>query len=286
MEPPALKGIRVLSTAANVPGPVAAAMLRDMGASVVKVEPPFGDPLAAAAPEWYAELCAGIEILKLDLKHAHGRAQVAARLEETDVLLTASRPASLERLGLDWPSLHARHPRLCHVAIIGYPAPRQDEAGHDLTYQSDAGLVAPPALPQTLIADLSGAQRAVIAALGLLLARDRTGEAGRADVTLSDAAAAFAPPARHRLTTSGGWLGGGLAAYNVYRASNGWVAVAALEPQFRRMLAQGLGIDVEDRQAMAGALATRTAEEWDAWGRERGLPLASVRGVVPEPPKP
>ena len=166
---PTLTGIRVVTTAVNVPGPVAAAMLRDMGAAIVKIEPPFGDPLAAAAPAWYTELCAGVDVRILDLKSAEGRDHLDQLLEEADLLLTATRPSSLERLGLSWTSVHDRFPRLCQVAIVGYPTPRQDEAGHDLTYQADAGLVAPPAMPRTLVADLSGAQRAVIAALGLLL---------------------------------------------------------------------------------------------------------------------
>jgi alpha-methylacyl-CoA racemase len=272
-----LAGIRVVSTAVNVPGPVAAAALRDKGAHVVKVEPPAGDPLAAAAPAWYAELCAGVDVRRLDLKSADGTARLHEQLAAADVLITSSRPASLERLGLSWPELHDRYPRLCQVAIIGHPRPRHDEAGHDLTYQADAGLVAPPALPATLIADLSGAQQAVIATLDLLLARERTGNAGLCEVALSQAAAAFAAPLRHGLTTPDGWLGGGAAAYNLYAAREGWIAVAALEPQFRDALTRELGIGIDARDGLSRLFATRTAEEWDAWGREHGLPLAAIR---------
>jgi len=63
-----LDGIRIVTTAVNVPGPVAVAMLRDKGAAVVKVEPPDGDPLSRWAPLWYSELCAGAEVLALDLR--------------------------------------------------------------------------------------------------------------------------------------------------------------------------------------------------------------------------
>jgi alpha-methylacyl-CoA racemase len=62
----ALAGFRVVSIAVNVPGPVAANMLRDIGADIVKVEPPNGDLLSRAAPSWYAALCEGIEVLRLD----------------------------------------------------------------------------------------------------------------------------------------------------------------------------------------------------------------------------
>jgi alpha-methylacyl-CoA racemase len=272
-----LDGIRIVSTATNVPGPVAAAILRDMGADVVKIEPPFGDPLSAGAPEWYAALCAGIDVRVLDLKSREGRGGLDALLEGAELLLTATRPSSLERLGLSWTSLQERFPRLCHVAIVGYPAPRRDEAGHDLTYQADAGLVAPPSMPRTLIADLSGAQRAAMAALELLLARARGGDSAQREVALSEAAGLFAEPLRHGLTRAAGWLGGGVTTYGIYPTRDGWVAVAALEPQFSAALARALSIDVDDRDAMARTLATRTAEEWAAWGREHGLPVAAIR---------
>ena len=272
-----LSGIRVVSTAVNVPGPVAAASLRDMGAHVTKIEPPFGDPMASAAPRWYGQLCDGIDVRQLDLKSPDGSAALHALLDEADLLITSTRPASLDRLGLGWSTLHARHPRLCQVAIVGYPAPRQNDAGHDLTYQSDAGLVNPPAMPSTLIADLSGAQQAVIGALALILDRERRGEAAYAEVALSDAAATFAAPVRHGLTTKAGWLGGGTSAYNLYASRDGWIAVAALEPHFRAALERELGLAVGDRDALARIFATRTTDEWDRWARAAALPLAAVR---------
>ncbi len=148
-----LQGLSVLSLAVNVPGPVAAALLRDLGARVTKVEPPGGDPLAGVSPGWYADLVRGMEVLRLDLKQAEQRRALEPRLAAADLLLTATRPAALDRLGLGWDAIHARHPRLSVVAIVGYPAPRQDVAGHDLTYQAEQGLVSPPAMPRTLISD-------------------------------------------------------------------------------------------------------------------------------------
>src|SRR5205807_554987 len=82
-----------------------------------------------------------------------------------DLLLTATRPKALARLGLSWTQLQERLPRLSQVAIVGYPVPRHDVPGHDLTYQAQAGLVEPPALPRACTADWGGAQEVVIAAL-------------------------------------------------------------------------------------------------------------------------
>ena len=272
-----LVGVRVVSIAVNVPAPVACGMLQEMGAAIVKVEPPAGDPLERAAPAWYERLCKGMEVLRLDLKSSGGRKCVDDLLARADVLITATRPASLQRLGLSWPDLHGRHPQLCHVAIVGYAAPRQDAAGHDLTYQAHAGLVTPPSMPRTLIADLSGAQRAVIAALDLLLAKNRSGEAGHTEVALAECASLFAEPIRHGLTLPTGPLGGAGTAYNVYPARDGWVAVAALEPQFCESLARELRIEMDDRASLTRVLGQKSAAEWERWAELRGLPLAAVR---------
>jgi crotonobetainyl-CoA:carnitine CoA-transferase CaiB-like acyl-CoA transferase len=261
----------------NVPGPVAAAELRDLGASIVKVEPPGGDPLEASSPAWYAEINAGIQVHRLDLKSGDGAAWLAEQLGSADLLLTSSRPASLARLGLQWPELGSRHPRLCWVAIVGAHAPRQEVPGHDLTYQAVHGLVEPPALPNTLISDLAGAKQAVISAIALLFARERGERARYAEVSLEEAARLFAEPVRHGLTTRGGHLGGGLPAYNVYEAREGFVAVGALEPHFRRALAAALGVDSGDRAALAASFAKRTAIEWQAWAETHGLPIVAVR---------
>jgi alpha-methylacyl-CoA racemase len=275
--PATLNGIRIISTAVNVPGPVAVAILRDMGATVVKIEPPAGDPLAAAAPGWYAELSARLEVMRLDLKSGESRHIVDDLLADADVLVTSSRPSSLGRLGLSYPDLRDRHPKLCHVAIVGHLAPQQEVAGHDLTYQADAGLLTPPAMPRTLIADLAGAQRVVIAALDLLFARARGGAGGYVEVSLADCAGLFAEPLRHGLTSETGPLGGADAAYNLYPTRDGWVAVAALEPQFRASLARELNVSLDDRAAVARVLSERSAVEWERWGIASGLPLAALR---------
>ena len=148
--------MHVVTTALNIPGPVAAARLRDLGATVTKIEPPDGDPLALAAPDWYRELAARQEVVRLDLKQQ----TLDELLGEADLLLTSQRTAALARLGLAWEAVHERHPQLSHVAIVG----EGERAGHDLTYLAGRGLLDPPRLPRTVMADLLGAERAVSAA--------------------------------------------------------------------------------------------------------------------------
>jgi alpha-methylacyl-CoA racemase len=276
-----LGGIQVVSLALNVPGPAAAARLCCLGAAVMKVEPPDGDPLASTCPAWYEELCAGQDVVRLDLKDAAGRASLDGLLEGADLLLTSSRPAALDRLGLSWPHLHVRFPRLIQVAIVGHAAPRQDVPGHDLTYLASTGLLMPPQVPRTLLADLAGAEQAVSTALALLYARERGHGSGYVEVALADAAATFAAPLRHGLTAADGFLGGGFAGYSLYPAQEGWVAVAALEPHFWRRLTAEL--EASNAQDLARVFLTQTAQYWEAWGAARDVPLAAVQDC-PGPP--
>jgi crotonobetainyl-CoA:carnitine CoA-transferase CaiB-like acyl-CoA transferase len=278
---PPLRGIHVISLALNVPGPAAAARLCRLGAVVTKVEPPAGDPLASVCPSWYEELCAGQDVVRLDLKDAAGRASLDGLLEGADLLLTSSRPAALARLGLSWPHLHVRFPRLVQVAIVGHAAPRQDVPGHDLTYLASAGLLVPPQVPRTLLADLAGAEQAVSTALALLYARERGHGAGYGEVALADVAAAFAAPLRHGLTAADEFLGGGFAGYGLYRAREGWIAVAALEPHFWRRLTGEL--EASDDEGLARVFVTQTAQYWEAWGAAQDVPLAAVQDC-PGPP--
>jgi alpha-methylacyl-CoA racemase len=269
--------MRIASVALNVPGPVAAALLRDIGARVTKIEPPEGDPLAAMSPAWYRDLVRGIDVRTLDLKTDSGRARMDDILAETNVLMTSSRPASLARLGLGREDMEDRHPHLCYVAIVGYPEPRTQVAGHDLTYQAQEGLLAPPEMPRTVVSDLAGAQQAVIATLALLLGQARGESARYAEVSLSESARLFAAPIRHGLTATGGHLAGGFAGYGVYETREGWIAIAALEPRFRAGLQRELGVSPDDRVGLTRVFKTRTADEWERWAEQVDLPIVTVR---------
>lgn len=273
-----LVGIAVVNLGINLPAPAAGARLTEMGATVVKVEPPGGDPLEENAPAWYRRLTAGQTVERLDLKGPVDRARLDGHLEGADVLLTSSRPAALSRLGLGQPGVGERFARLVHVAIVGYPHPRQHLPGHDLTYMAHLDLLSPPALPRTLMADIAGAERAVSATLGLLLARERGLRPRYAEVALSDAAAAFAGPWQHGMTRADGIVGGGLPAYGFYEADGGWVALAAIEPHFQEMLRAELGLSGLDRDTLAEAFRSRTPAQWEEWADARGIPLAAAGG--------
>jgi crotonobetainyl-CoA:carnitine CoA-transferase CaiB-like acyl-CoA transferase len=271
-----LDGMRVVSLATNLPGPLAVARMHELGASVIKVEPPDGDPLAYAQPDWYRTLNQGQQILSLNLKTPKQRAQLDSYLERADLLVTSSRPSALKRLGLSWDELILKFPRLCQVAIVGFASPHEEVPGHDLTYQARVGLLSPPEMPRTLLADLAGAQEAVQAALGAILARKRGHGCHYVEVSLAKAAEFYAGPLRHGLTQPGGHLGGGFPGYNLYQTKEGWIAIAALEPHFMASLAKELSLNSPTKADLQNAFRARTAREWEIWGAEHDLPITVV----------
>lgn len=275
-----LHGLRVISLCINTPGPVAASRLQRLGASVTKIEPPAGDPLKVFAPAWYESLAGGQSVITLDLKDLKDptqRTRLDDLLSRADLLLASFRPSALKRLGLDWESLHLRHPRLCFIGIIGYPQPMEEKSGHDLTYLASAGLVTPPELPATLFADLAGAERCVSQALALLLKFARSGEAGCDFVSLYDCAHELSAPIAAGLTVRGNVLGGGSPFYGLYQTSDGWLAIAALEPRFAEKLLLEFNLRQADHAEFARIFRQRSAIAWETWAADRDLPIVAVR---------
>lgn len=273
-----LTGVTVLSIAINLPGPAAVARLAGQGASVITVLPPSGDPMEQFAKPYYDELHVGQEVRRVDLKSEAGRAEVDELLCATDVFVTSSRPSALRRLGLDFASVHERHPQVCQVDIVGYPGEQAETAGHDLTYQAGTGLLGEGSMPTTLVVDLAGSERAAAEASAALVARARVGDGVRREVPLSDLAHTMSRPLAHGLTAPGALLGGGLPVYGIYDTADGQVALAALEPHFTAQLLDALRLVPEDltRERLAEVFAERTAGEWSTWAAEHDIPLTPI----------
>ncbi len=277
-----LEGVRIVSLALNLPGPAALLRCRAMGATCLKLEPPGGDPMGLYNRPAYAALHEGIEIRAVDLKSEAGQQQLHAELAKADVLLTSFRPSALHKLQLDWATLHARHPSLSQVAIVGAPGERAEEPGHDLTYLAESGLVTGTELPPTLYADMGGALLASEAVLKAMLLQSRKAGGVYLEVALNASADWLALPRTWGLTQPSGAVGGAHAGYRVYPCADGRVAVAALEPHFAARLCEAAQIASRDmmapatHEALAAWLAGRTRAELDAMGRERDVPLLTL----------
>jgi crotonobetainyl-CoA:carnitine CoA-transferase CaiB-like acyl-CoA transferase len=269
--------------------------LQAMGAKCTKLEPlaPLGmstsDPMGIYKPAAYEEMHKGLKVLQADLKSERGQAALHKQLANTDVLITSFRPSALVKLGLTWKELHKRYPALCVVSIVGAPGERAEEAGHDLTYQADSGLVNGLDMPASLYADMGGSLLATEAVLQALLLRQRPSRAqGKGvlhEVALSDASAYLALPRTWGLTVPSGDVGGAHAGYKVYPCKNGRVAVAALEPHFAARLCEAAGLGKEAAKLMhkrrthegvAQFLASQTRAQLDKLARSKDIPLHTL----------
>ncbi|ABM37210.1 CoA transferase [Polaromonas naphthalenivorans] len=280
-----LQGIRILSLALNLPGPAALMRLSQMGAACIKLEPPAGDPMQQYNQAAYRQLHENIEMLTADLKTEAGQQQLHRELAQADVLITSFRPSALVKLGLTWQALHRQHPQLSQIAIFGAPGERAEEAGHDLTYVAESGLVTGLDLPATLYADMGGSLMTSEAVLQAVMHQRSQGEGVYLEIALSSAAGYLALPRAWGLTQPGAAIGGGHAGYRVYPCQDGRVALAALEPHFALRLCAAAGISMPGIQTMlepatheavAAFLLTYTREQLDALAVEKDIPLCTL----------
>jgi len=269
-----LEGVTVVDLTRHLPGPFASRELLELGARVVRIEPPDRDPMVGIAPAWYEALNAGKETVLVDLKAEPERAK--ALCGDADVVLEGFRPGVAERLGIgrdDLPDTVV----YCSITGFGHGGRHELRAGHDLNYQGWAGLLhdTAPGIPAVQLADLAaGSLTAVTGILAGLLERNRTGRGSRIVVSMTHGSHRFAA---HRL---GGdplprLLTGGIACYGIYETADGrHLTVAALEQKFFRRLCELLELaelvprqfdpDAQDEiaAALAAAIAARPLEEW------------------------
>ncbi|MDF2096255.1 CaiB/BaiF CoA transferase family protein [Aquibaculum arenosum] len=249
-----LEGLRVIDLSQWLPGPAAGQMLADLGASVVKVEPPAGDPMRRLGPQdpdgvsaWYKLVNAGKTVLRLDLKSEEGKDRFAELLAAADVLLESYRPGTLNKLGFGAERRQALRPDLIHCALSGFgqTGPLAKRGGHDINYLAlGGGLIASgtaerPVAAFPPVADHASALQAVSAILAALFRRTRSGQGASLDISLTETVLAWqAIPMTSALRgeapqREGDVLNGGAAFYRIYRcADGGFVSLGAIEPKF------------------------------------------------------
>ncbi len=307
----ALDGIRVIDASQMLAGPICAMRLGDLGADVIKVEPPgtgehnrthgFGPLRIGGETPTFLGLNRNKRSIVLDLKHPDGIAALHDLVRASDAFLQNFRVGTAERLGVGWDELHAINPRLVYAQISGYgeAGPYRDRPGQDLLVQAmsgsmwSVGAAGDPPQPGALwAADVMTGYQAAIGILAALLARDRTGEGQK--VSVSMLGAVLDAQAQELVT----FLNGGLAPerpsvstahalisapYGVYEAADGWLVLAmaplaalgeALDDDRLRVMDDE--IDGTERRSEIDAilrpiLATRTTADWIAWFDARRL---------------
>jgi crotonobetainyl-CoA:carnitine CoA-transferase CaiB-like acyl-CoA transferase len=268
-----LAGTLVVDFTRYLPGAYASRELRRLGARVVRVEPPGGDPMRPTATAWDEALRAGSESVVCDLPADATFAR--ALCSRADVVLEGFRPGVAARLGVG-PDDVPQTTVYCSITGFGGEGRHARRAGHDVNYLGWAGALEDTAqcLPPVQIADLAaGALGSVTQVLGALLERERTGRGPRVVVSMTHRSHDLVA---HRL---GGepvprLLTGALACYRIYATADGRrLTVGALEPKFFRRLCELIDRpDLAERQYdvdqdalavdLAGIFASRTLDDW------------------------
>jgi alpha-methylacyl-CoA racemase len=259
-----LKGISIVEMGGIGPAPFAAMMLADHGADVVRVERAGmigfdNDPLRRSR-----------QSIALDLKQSEACEIVRRLAAEADGLIEGYRPGVMERLGLGPDELLKSNPKLVYGRVTGWgqDGPLAQDAGHDINYVAISGLlhgVGPKERPVVPINYL-GMVSALLAV--------KAGAKGQVvDAAMSDGAA-LVGAMTYGLRAAGHWrdereanlLDGGVPNYAIYRCSDGkFVAVGAIEPQFRQALFKGLALaEGAGREDIAAVIKSRTRDEWAA----------------------
>ena len=297
-----LDGVRVLDLSQFLPGPFATQLLADLGADVLKVEQPAGDPLRRLDPAtfqlgpedgrspYYDVINAGKSVVVLDLKSEAGKQAFETLVLAADVLLESYRPGVLERLGFSRQRLAALNPGLVHCALSGYgqTGPNRLRAGHDINYIASTGAFSASGVPEKPVmawppaADCASALQAAVSVLGALVARARTGEGAYLDVSLSETMLAWqawglTAAGDGKMARGENLLNGGAACYQVYATGDGrFVTLGALEAHFWANFCETVGRpEWTDRQheplpqtgliaEVAEIFASQPLDHWEA----------------------
>jgi formyl-CoA transferase/CoA:oxalate CoA-transferase len=312
-----LQGITVLDLTRVLSGPYCTMLLADMGARVIKIEQPgkgddtrgWGPPFVNGESAYFLSINRNKESVTLDFKSQDGRALLDRLIAQADVLVENFRPGTLDRIGLDYESLAARHPRLvyCSISGFGHTGPRRTEAGYDAVMQGEGGLMSltgsadgSPYRLGVAIADIVTGMFAAQGITAALLARERTGRGQRVDIAMLDSVVAL-------LTYQAGiYFANGVAParlgnrhptivpYETFRASDGdFVLAVGNDDQWRRFCT-ATGFLEDDRfatnrqrvtnydalkPALDAMLGAETRDHWIGKLKAAGVPCGSVRDL-------
>jgi CoA:oxalate CoA-transferase len=298
-----LAGIRILEVGTMLAGPYATMLLADLGAQVIKIEPPAGEISRRVSDSYFASLNRNKDSLCLDLNSPEGQQQLGSRVAESHALLVNLKPSAIHRLGLTYQALRQWNERIVCVAITGFGLDNGDDPAFDYVIQAGTGIAAltgepdgPPTLPGYSSADNS---TGLAAALGLL-AQITSGRGGQVDVSLRDVmlsqlnyhasaylndgiepqrrpfgAHSYYVPAQI-FTTASGYLALFITHDGFWKSFAGDANIAGFETMAERVSRRDEVLTV-----VAAALATDTAANWEARLRPLGVPAAAVR-TLPE----
>ena len=274
-----LAGVRIIEMTGIGPVPHAAMLLADMGATVIRIDRPGGYPALGEGLDFASMSSAAIfyrgrPMVEVDLKTARGRDLVLRLIARADALIEGFRPGAMERLGLGPDPAHATNSALVYARVTGWgqDGPMAGMAGHDLNYLALSGALSlfgrdglPPVGLPPLLGDMaSGALMAVIGLLAGVMQARATGRGQVVDASIVHGSASLSTLimslAAMDLHGPAGTnpLDGGRHYYRTYICADGkCIAVGAIEPAFRRILLDRLGLADDPRMRDDDNYATR-----------------------------
>ena len=253
-----LQGIRVLDLSRVLAGPYCTMVLGDLGADVIKVEPPEGDetrgwgpPFAGGESAYYLCVNRNKRGIVINLKTDEGKKILRDLALRSDVLVENFRPGTLEKFGLDFTTLHEINPKLIYCSITGFgqTGSMKDKPGYDFMIQALGGLMSITGEPEgepmktgVAVVDLFAGQNAIIAILAALQARTLTGRGQHLDISLFDSQLGWLANVASNYLISGklpkrhGNAHANIVPYQSFQASDGWFAIAVgNDKQFVRL---------------------------------------------------
>jgi crotonobetainyl-CoA:carnitine CoA-transferase CaiB-like acyl-CoA transferase len=299
-----LDGLRVLELARFQAGPRGGMLLSDLGAEVVKIEPPGGEetrrhpPMVRGQSVYFSVYNRGKKSVCLDLRHPRGKEVFAALVPKADVVLENFRPGVMAAMGFAYEQLRALNPGIILTSVSGFGqyGPYRDRPAFDSLGQAMGGLMSltgqtegHPVGTASSVVDRYTALHATIGTLAALRHRERTGEGQVVDVCLLDSALTMVEiPTSYYLATG---AEGGEGGRPPYRAKDGWVVIAAAGRDMAARLMKMVGGPADDtplagsspggdRRARIDAwCAAHTVEEICAALMDAGIPVAPVRSI-------
>ncbi|MEO4000826.1 CaiB/BaiF CoA-transferase family protein [Mesorhizobium sp. CAU 1732] len=312
-----LAGLRVVEMVGIGPAPLAAMLLSDMGADVIRIDRPASSGLGVQRPDRFNFSARGRRSVALDLKRPEGVECALDLIGRADALVEGFRPGVMERLGLGPEPCLARNPRLVFGRLTGWgqQGPLAQAAGHDLNYIALTGALdaigrrgQPPTPPLNLLGDFAGGS--FLMAFGIvcgIVNALRGGQGQVVDAAIVDGVSLLAAPLMG-LQAAGLWPGGrgenildsGAPHYDVYCCADGkYVSAAPIEGKFQALLLTRMGFDPatfpdmnerdnweEARRLLAQRFAQKTREEWCALLEGTDACFAPVLSLAEAPAHP
>jgi crotonobetainyl-CoA:carnitine CoA-transferase CaiB-like acyl-CoA transferase len=275
-----LDGLRVLDASLWQPGHTASQYLADLGAEVIKLEPPGGDRMRSM-PDRFFNFNSNKRSVVVDLKATEGRARALALAAQAEVFLEGFRPGVAARLGIGYEQLRAVNPTIvyCSISGFGQTGPLAAHTGHDFNYQAYAGAISmhhdEPVITRVLIGDQGGGMTAAFAILAAVLCARRSGEGEYIDVSMADVIAGWVAPMGALDESRNVAQNHGIAGIGSFSTSDGGHVVLGVfsESHLWDLLCDGLGL----AHLVGASVATRT-ERAEAFNAELAAAIgASAR---------